>query len=79
MLAQKHTQKKKFGGNFCYFLNAYLPETQLIKIHNSFDSFRPYGSSRELFLPENDFKTCSALTFTMAEKLNFMIFRALLF
>ena len=55
--------------NFLVFLNAYLPKTHLIKIHNSLDSSRPYGrlseSSKtwgfiELFLPENDFKTCSA-------------------
>ena len=41
---------------------------QLIKIHNSLVSTRLYGrllenpktwGSRELFLPENDFKTCS--------------------
>ena len=48
------------------FSNTCQPKTQLIKIHNSLESSRPYGSllenpktwdSRELFLPENDFKT----------------------
>ena len=43
-----------------------------MKIHNSLISSRAYGSllenpktwdSRELFLPENDFKTCSTVNY----------------
>ena len=54
------------------FFNAYLPKTQLIKIDNSLDSSRPYESllenpktwdSRELFLSENDFKSCSTVNY----------------
>ena len=50
------------------------PETQLInKALNSLDSFRPYRrllenpktrALRELFLPEDYFKTCSAVNFS---------------
>ena len=45
---------------------------QLIKIHSSLDSSRPYGrllenqntgGSRELFLPENDCRTSSTKIF----------------
>ena len=70
MAAQKH--KENCWLKFSAFLNAYLPKTQLIKIHNFFDSFRPYGrllenqktrGSRELFLPENVFQTSSAVNF----------------
>ena len=48
------------------------PKVQLTKIHNSLDSSRPHrrlvenqkrGSSRELFLPENDFQTSSTINF----------------
>ena len=68
MAAQKH--KENCWLKFSAILNAYLLKTQLIKIHNFFDSFRPNGrllenqktrGSRELFLPENDFKTCSTV------------------
>ena len=71
MAAQKHT--KKFRQKFFAFLNAYYPKAQLIKALNSLDSSRTYGrllenpktgGSRELFLPENDFKTCSAVKFS---------------
>ena len=57
---------------FLEFLNAYYPKTQLNKALNSIDSSGPYGrllvnpktgASRELFLPENDFKTSSAVSF----------------
>ena len=57
---------------FFSFLNAYELKTQLIKAFNSYDSSRPYrgllenpkiGSSRELLLPENNFKTYSAVNF----------------
>ena len=70
MAAQK--RKKKCWQNFFAFLNAYYPKTQLIKALNSLDSSRPHGkllespkigSFRELFLPQNDFKTCSAVNF----------------
>ena len=68
MVAQKC--KKNCWQKFFAFLNACLPKTQPIKIHNFLDSFRPYGrllenpemsSSRELFLPENDFQTSSTV------------------
>ena len=58
--------------------------TQL-KIQNYLDFSRTYGrllenpktwNSRELCLPENDFKTYSIANSAMAEKLNFMVFRA---
>ena len=61
-------RKKKFR----HFWNVYYPKTHLIKALNSLDSSRPNGrlsqnpetrGSRELFLPENDFKTCSAVNF----------------
>ena len=66
--------KKKIVGRLLFFrfLNAYELKTQLIKAFNSHDSSRPYqrllenpktGGSRELFLPENNFKTCSAVNF----------------
>ena len=51
-------------------LTSVTPKTQLIKIIHFFDSFElvygrllgnlKAGFSRKLFLPENDFKTCSA-------------------
>ena len=50
----------------------YKPKTQLIKALNSIDSSKSYrrqsqnpktGGSRELFLPENDFKTFSTVNF----------------
>ena len=54
------------------FLNANYPKTHLTKALNSLDSSRPNGrlsqnpkkgGLKELFLPGNDFKTCSALNF----------------
>ena len=62
--------KKTCWQKFFAFLNMYLSKTQLIKIHNSLDSSKPYGrllenqktgGSRELLLPENDFQTSSAV------------------
>ena len=57
---------------FC-ILNSYYSKTHLIKALNSLDSSRPNGGIlsqnsknkgfRELFLPENDLKTCSAENF----------------
>ena len=70
MAAQKHT--KKFQQTFLAFLNVYYPKTHLIKALTFFDSSRPngrlsqnpkIGSFGELFLPENDFKTCSTVNF----------------
>ena len=67
MAAQK--RKKK---NLQKFL-AYYPKTHLIKALHCLDSSRPNGrlsqipktgSFREFFLPENDFKTCSAVHFS---------------
>ena len=58
--------------NFFTSLNAYQPKTELIKVLNFLDSSRLYGiqpenlktgGSGELFLPENDFKTCSTVNF----------------
>ena len=71
IVAQK--RKKKLLVEFFAFLNAYYPKTQLIKALNSRDSQRPYErllkisktrDLRELFLSENDFKTCSAVNFS---------------
>ena len=42
-------------------------------LQNSLDSFRPYGSPRKLFLPENDFKTCFALNFKMDENMKIKV------
>ena len=65
---QKNCQQKYFA-----FLNAYYPKTHLIKSRNSLDSSRSYGglsenqktgSSKELFLPENDFQTSSTKFFS---------------
>ena len=70
MAAQK--RKKIFSAEFFAFLNVYYPKTHLIKALNSLDSSRPNGrlsqnpktgGFRELFLPENDFKTCSTVNF----------------
>ena len=64
--------KKNCWQNFFAYLNAYYFKIHLIKALNSLDSSRPYGrllknpktsSFRELFLPENDFKTCSTVSF----------------
>ena len=74
MAAQKckKTKKKKFGRNFFAFLNPYCTKTHLIKALNSLDSSRRNGKSsqnlktggfRKLFLPKNDFETCSAVNF----------------
>ena len=70
MAAQK--RKKKFRRKFLAFLNVYYSKTHLIKALNSLDSSRPNGKLsqhpktggfRELFLPESDFKTSSAVNF----------------
>ena len=70
MAAQK--RKKKIRQKFLAFLNVYYPKTHLIKALYSLDSSRPNGrlslnpkteGFRKLFLPENDFKTCSAVNF----------------
>ena len=65
-------QKKKLWKEFFVFLNVYCPKTHLIKALYSLDSSRSYGrllenpktgASRDLFLPESDFKTSSAVNF----------------
>ena len=65
-------KKKKCWQKFFAYLNDYEPQAQLIKIHNSLDSSRPYRrllenqktrGSREFFLPENDFQTIFAVNF----------------
>ena len=61
-----------FRQKFLAFLNVYYPKSHLIKALYFLDSSRPNGSLlqnpktrvfRKLFLPENDFKTCSVVTF----------------
>ena len=70
MAAEKH--KKTFWLKFFAFLNVYYPKTHLIKALSSLDSSRTNGrisknpktvEFRELFLPENSFKTCSTVNF----------------
>ena len=65
-------KKKKLWKEFFVFLNVYCPKTHLIKALYSLDSSRSYGrllenpktgASRDLFLPESDFKTSSAVNF----------------
>ena len=64
--------RKNFKQKFLAFLNVYYPKTNLIKALYSLDSSRSYGrilenpktgSSRDLFLPESDFKPSSAVNF----------------
>ena len=71
-MADQNGKKKIFWQKFLAFLNVCHLKTHLIKALNSLDSSRPNGrlsqnlktgSFRELFLPENDFKTCSAVNF----------------
>ena len=70
MAAQKY--KKKNCKYFFAFLKACQLKTQLIKALRSLDSSRSYGillenpktwASRDLFLPESDFKTSPAVNF----------------
>ena len=70
MAAQKRT--KEFLVEIFGILNVCYPKTHLIKALYSLDSSRPNGrlsqnpktgGFRELFLPENDFKTCSTVNF----------------
>ena len=70
MAAQKRI--KKFPLKLFAFLNVYYTKTDLIKALNSLDSSQPNRrllqnpktkGFRELFLPENDFKTCSTENF----------------
>ena len=71
----KKKNKKRNDGNF--FLHSWMPidprPTHLTIALNSLDSSRTYrrllespkpGSSRELFLPENGFKTCYTVYFS---------------
>ena len=64
--------KKKFRQKILAFLNVYHPKTHLIKGLYSLNSSRPNGRLLqnpkpvgycELFLAENDFKTCSTVNF----------------
>ena len=64
MAAQKY--KQNCWPKFSTFLNVYKPKTQLIKALNILNSSRPYGTtgtSTELFLAKNDFKTSSTVNF----------------
>ena len=63
---------QKCKKQFLAFLNVYFPKTHLIKALYCLDSSRPNErlsqnlktvGFRELFLPENDFKTCSTVSF----------------
>ena len=65
-------KKKFFWQKFLAFLNVYYPKTHLIKALYSLDSSRSYGrllenpkigACRDLFLPESDIKTSSAVNF----------------
>ena len=67
VVAQKDT-KQNCWQKLTVFLNAHYSKTHLLKALNSLDSSRTYGrlsenlktgGSRELFLPENDFRTSS--------------------
>ena len=70
---QKCKKKKNLLAEmFCILQDLLTQKTQLIKALHSLDSSRPYErllenpkteGSRELFLPENDFKTCYTLNF----------------
>ena len=71
MAAQKG-KKKRFWQKFLTVLNVYYPKIHLIKALCSLDYFRSYGTllenpktgaSGDLFLPESDFKTSSAVNF----------------
>ena len=64
--------KKNFRQKFLAFLNVYYPKTHLMKALYSPDFSRANGrllqhpksgGFRELFLPQNDFKTCSTENF----------------
>ena len=70
MVAQK---QKNCWQKFSVFLNDYKNKNQLIKTLNSFCLFRSYerlsqnqktGDFRELFLSQNDFKTCCTVNFS---------------
>ena len=65
------TNPRKFGRNFFAYLHAYYFKAHLMEAFNSLDSSKPYGRLLEnpktgcflkLFLPENDFKNCSAIS-----------------
>ena len=65
-------RKKIFRQKFLAFLNFYYPKTHLVKALCSLDSSRSYGrllenpktgGSRDLFLPESDFKPSSTVNF----------------
>ena len=71
MAAQKR-KKCLSAENFVAFLNASYPKTHLIQSLNSSDSSKSYGgmlenqktgSSKELFLPNNDFQNSSLKMF----------------
>ena len=70
MAAQK--VKKTFSAEIFGIFECLLPQNPSNQSSYSIDSSRPNGrlshnpktgSFRELFLPENDFKTCSAVNF----------------
>ena len=70
MEAEKH--RKSSWQKFFSILNAYKPKTQLIKALHYIDSTKSFGrlsqnlktgDFRELFLSENDFKTCLTVNF----------------
>ena len=72
-VTQKRKKKKRMLTEIFGFFEYLLTQTQLTKIHNSLDFSRSYGrlsenpkrwGSKELFLPESNFKTCSSVNST---------------
>ena len=70
MEAEKH--RESCWQKFFSILNVYKPKTQLIKALNYIDFTKSFGrlsqnlktgGFRELFLSENDFKTCPTVNF----------------
>ena len=65
MTAQK-TQQKNSWQKFFAFSKAYYKKTTLLILQDHIEDYQKIkstGSSRELFLPENDFQTSSTVNF----------------
>ena len=65
MTAQK-TQQKNCWQKFFAFSKAYYKKTTLLILQDHIEDYQKIkstGSSRELFLPENDFQTSSTVNF----------------
>ena len=72
MTTQKAKKKKKIRQKRLAFLSVYYPKTHLIKALYSLYSSRSYGrllgnpktgTTRDLFLPESNFRSSSAVNF----------------